>query len=582
MKDEIRQCQNCKKDFVIESEDFSFYKKLGVPAPTWCPFCRFIRKLTFINERSLYKGNCGHCGISLISMYNPDTPFPVWCVKCHLSDVWDARDYAKDLDFSKAFFEQFRELKYSIPHRALDQNERNGEGCEYANLCYSGKDIYLAFNTIGSEHIKYSTNVLKHNKNCLDSLIIKANDRAYELIRASHNYNSSFLVESDQCVESHFLYDCSNCVNCCMSYNLRNKSFVFKNQQLSREDYKKAVDAFRLETYSGQTKAKENFKEVARKAIHKHAHIKNSINTIGDFIENSKNIYQCYGFADSENTKYSFMGGNWAKDSQDLIFTGKSEECYEFTLGGRGASKIALSLSCGGGCKNLFYSDNCRGCSDCFGCINLIKKQYCILNKQYSKEEYFILIEKIKKHMDEMLYIDKTGRKYGFGEFFPTEISPFAYNETRAFEEHPLSQSEVVSFGYKWKNMEKKSYVPTVKGDEIPDSIHDVIDKICEETIECPNQGKIETQCTSAYKILPDELSFYRQMKLPIPRYCPNCRYYARLVWKNPFRFYERQCMCNLINHNHDEQCPNNFETMYAPDREELVYCKECYQKEIY
>ncbi|MFA5936391.1 MAG: hypothetical protein WC822_00780 [Candidatus Paceibacterota bacterium] len=574
-------CQNCKKDFTIELEDFKFYEKIKVPPPTWCPHCRFVRKLTFINERSLYKAVCGNCKKSIISMYHSDITFPVWCVKCHLGDNWDPCDYGIDYDFSKTFFEQFRELKYNIPHRALDQNERNGEGCEYSNLCYTSKDIYLSFDTIGSEHIKYSSHVLKRNKNCLDSLIIRSDDRCYELVQTSQDYNSSFLVESDQCIDSQFLYDCSNCINCCLSSNLRNKSFVFQNKQLSKEEYEKAVTDLHLETYSGQSKAKDLFLQIKQKAIHKFAHIKNSINTTGDFIENSKNLFHCYGFWNSENVKYSFLGLNSAKDSQDLIFTGRLEESYEATLAGRGGSKLVLSLSCGGSCKNLFYGDNCRGCSDCFGCVNLQKKQYCILNKQYTKEEYETLVEKIKKHMNDMLYVDKKGRIYPFGEFFPTELSPFAYNETTAYEEHPLSKQEIISLGYKWRDKESKFYTPTLRKDDLPDSINDVADSICNEIIECPNKGMVETQCTSAFKILPDELVFYRQMNLPIPRYCPNCRYHSRLIWRNPFHFYKRECMCELLNHTHQGKCTNEFETMYAPNRPEKIYCKQCYQAEV-
>lgn len=582
MKTETRQCNNCKNDFIIETDDFSFYEKMKVPAPTWCPFCRFVRKLTFINERSLYKSTCGNCSKSIISMYHSETSFPSWCIKCHLGDGWDPLDYGKDYDFSKNFFEQFKELKYSIPHRALDQNERNGEGCEYSNLCYTSKDAYLSFNIIGSEHIKYSGHVLKRNKNCLDSLIIKANDRGYELVQSSNNYNSTFLVESDQCIDSHFLYDCSNCVNCCLSSNIRNKSNIFKNEQLSKEEYQNKIKELKLETYTGQQETKNIFSQIVKKAIHKHAHIKNSVHTTGDFIENSKNIYNCYGLADSENVKHAYFGANTIKDSQDVIFTGKVEECYEFTLGGRGGNNVILSLSCGGGCKDSVYCDNLRGCSDCFGCVNLQKKQYCILNKQYKKEEYFDMVEKIKKHMNEMPYIDKKGKKYAFGEFFPSEISPFAYNETVAFEENPLSKNEIIALGYKWKEMESKLYASTLKADVLPDNIKDVPDDICNETIECPNLGNMEMRCTKAFKILKDELSFYRQMNLPIPRYCPNCRYFNRLIWKNLFHFYQRECMCELLNHEHEDKCKNKFETMYSPERPELIFCKECYQKEIY
>ena len=582
MNSEIKNCQNCKKDFVIEPDDFKFYEKIKVSPPTWCSYCRFIRKMTFINERSLYKRVCGYCNKSIISMYHLDSQIKVWCLKCHISDVLNACDYGIEYNFSQTFFKQFKKLKYSIPHRTLDQNERNGLGCEYSNFCFSSRNIYLSFFITSSENIKYSKCFFKDNKNCIDCLIIKANDRGYELVQSSSNYNSSFLVESNQCIESHFLYDCSNCISCCLSSNLRNKSHVFKNQQLSKKEYRSAVEALRLETYSGQLEAKDIFIQMTKKAIHKYAYIKNSINAVGDFIENSKNVYHCCGLVNAENVKYTFFSSNTTKDSQDLLITGKVEECYEFTLGGRGASRVILSLSCGGGCKNLFYCDNCGDCSDCFGCVGLDKKQYFIFNKQYSKEEYFEMIEKIKKHMNDMPYIDSIGRKYHFGECFPTELSPFAYNETVAFEEQPLSKEETISLGYKWRDMESKFYIPTIKVGVLPNSINNVKDNICDEIIECPNQGKIETQCTSAFNIVPDELAFYRQMNLPIPRYCPNCRYHQRLHWKNPFYFYKRQCMCNLLNHSHGEKCTNEFETMYSSDRTEVIYCKECYQQEVY
>ncbi len=582
MQSETRNCQNCKTDFIIQPEDFDFYGKLGVPAPLWCPHCRFIRKMAFINERSLYKRVCGRCHTSIISMYHDGISFPIWCIKCHISDVWDARDYGKDYDFSRSFFEQFKDLKYSVPHRALDQNEKNGQGCEYSNYCFNSKNIYLSFQVVYSENIKYSRHVFGSNKDCLDSLSVKGNDLGYELVQANLNHNSSFLVESNQCVESHFLYDCSNCVNCCLSSNLRNKSYVFRNKQLSKDEYKNSILSLQLNTFSGQARAKIEFAEIARRSIHKYAYMKNSVNTTGDFIENSKNVSNSYGLVDAENVKNIFISVRPIKDSQDLIYVGKLEECYEFTSGGGSGSKLALSLSCGGGCQNIFYCDGCRGCTDCFGCVGLLKKRYCILNKQYSKEDYREMITKIKTHMSTLPYVDKMGRKYTFGEFFSTELSPFAYNETIAFEESPLTREQTLSVGYKWKNPEPKSYIPTLPGGKIADNINDVPDNICDEVIECINRGKIDMQCTTAFRILPDELALYRRMNLPVPRYCPNCRYHSRLAWKNPFRFYHRECMCSLPSHGHDAKCRNDFETMYAPDRVELVYCKECYQREIY
>jgi hypothetical protein len=39
-------------------------------------------------------------------------------------------------------------------------------------------------------------------------------------------------------------------------------------------------------------------------------------------------------------------------------------------------------------------------------------------------------------------YIDKKGRVYRYGEFFPMEISPFAYNETIAQEHFSLTKEQ--------------------------------------------------------------------------------------------------------------------------------------------
>ena len=96
------------------------------------------------------------------------------------------------------------------------------------------------------------------------------------------------------------------------------------------------------------------------------------------------------------------------------------------------------------------------------------------------------------------------------------------------------------------------------------------------------NEGKGEHNCTIAFRILPDELKFYKQTNIPIPVYCPNCRHYQRLSQRNPLKLWHRQCMCEKENHIHKGKCSVEFETSYAPDRPEIVYCEKCYQQEVY
>ena len=82
------------------------------------------------------------------------------------------------------------------------------------------------------------------------------------------------------------------------------------------------------------------------------------------------------------------------------------------------------------------------------------------------------------------------------------------------------------------------------------------------------------TQCTTAFKITPAELQFLKLKNLPLPTFCPNCRHYQRLKYRNSMHLYDRGCM--------KSGCENTFKTTYAPDRPEIIYCEKCYQQEVY
>ncbi|MDA2922831.1 hypothetical protein MYX07_06235, partial [Patescibacteria group bacterium AH-259-L07] len=118
---------------------------------------------------------------------------------------------------------------------------------------------------------------------------------------------------------------------------------------------------------------------------------------------------------------------------------------------------------------------------------------------------------------------------YKYGEFFPAELSPFAYNETIAQEYFPLTKGQAIKQGYTWRDPEKRDYEITIKSQDLPDHIKGVTDDILDQVISCQHQGKCNEKCTTAFKIIPDELQFYKKMNLPLPRLCPNCRHYQRL-----------------------------------------------------
>jgi len=264
------------------------------------------------------------------------------------------------------------------------------------------------------------------------------------------------------------------------------------------------------------------------------------------------------------------------------------ELAYEVTDTGIQASNLAFT-NVAYSCHSARYCFYCHGGSYLFGCIGLRNKKYCILNKQYTKEEYEEILPKIIQHMNDQPYVDEHGKVYKYGEFFPEAISPFAYNETNAQDYFPLTKEQAIERGYLWRDSEKSAHDVTFKNEDLPDSINEVDEDILKETIECAHKGECNHQCNGVFRIVPQELQFYKNLNLPLPRLCFNCRHNERLGKRTPMHLWERQCMCdyklysNSTKHDHHSEgrCSNKFQTSYAPDRPEIVYCEQCYQKEV-
>jgi hypothetical protein len=572
-KSEKKECQNCRKDFTIEPDDFLFYEKIKVPPPTFCPECRLIRRMATFNIRNLYNRKCDNCGGNTVSIFNSNSPYAVWCFSCYFSDKFNPLSYYLDYDFFVDFFTQYEKLRRTIPLLCLEQSGNNSGGCEYANYTYGSKNIYLSHNVAKSEDIYYSIFVNRDNKMCFDSLSFREDELCYEVVDSNHNYDCSYLTKSDLCISSKFLFNCVNCQNCFMSSNQRNQNYIFRNKKLSKEEYNQALMEENLNSYNAWEKLIKEYEKLMSNTIVRFARIVNSANCTGDIIENSKNCLSSFYIWGSENIRYVAYSVNALKDSYDMLDSGRGERMYESICSGRGNYEIGFS-SRTFGTTYSYYNEGCVDCKNCFGCIGLRKKQYCVLNKQYSKEEYEKIIPKIIKQMSDIPYVDKNNCKYKFGEFFPIEISPFAYNETIAYEQFPLSKKEVFKKNYRWFDELERNHKYTIESSEIPDNILDIQEDILKGTIQCEHKNSCDHQCTNAFRIIPEELQFYKRMGIPIPRICPNCRYFIRLNRTSPWKLWHRQCM--------KKGCTNEFETSYAPERPEIVYCESCYQKEVY
>lgn len=561
---ETKSCKNCQQNFLIEPDDVTFYAKIGVPAPTLCPECRMQRRLAWRNNISLYNRPCGLCEKNTITLYSPDSNIVIYCNTCWWSDKWDPKSYATDFDFSRPFFEQFNELMHKVPHIAtVNDNGIASVNCEYGHDLWFAKNCYMTFYAWHVENIMYSAYMVGGSKDAMDCLnILDPSQWLYDCINCGESYRLKNSQHCKACTESAFLYDCRNCSDCFMCTGLRSKKYCFKNEQYSKEEYKNILQTYRLDTFSGVEKAQKEFDEFILSYPRRYAYILQSFNCTGNLIYNGKNSQHCFNIKKPENCKY-IDNGDVAADCYDLSTSGELSECYDGITVDHSQRNFWGIFSVKS--QDIQYTQHCHSSKRLFGCISLRNAENCIFNKQYGKTEYENLKEKIIQHM-------KSRGEYG--EFYPAHYSPFGYNETVAPEEFPLEKSDALAKSFIWQdNVQRTTGKETLKPQEIPDSIADVSDTITKETLCC-------IVCSRNYKIIPNELLFYRQLSIPIPRRCFHCRHTARIRRRPPFKLWHRRCMCTIAAHGH-ETCPNEFETSYAPERPEIVYCESCYNKEI-
>lgn len=540
------------QEFIVTEADQEFYKKIGVPLPTLRPQERQRRRLSFRNERNLYHRKCDLTGRQIISNISVDKPYKVYEKDVWWSDQWDPLELGRPYDFSRSFFEQLQELRIAVPRISLFS--KGGENVDYTNHATYNKNCYLLFNATLCENVHYSTNYVVSCKDCGDCYSIDHCELLYNSFLCQQCYNSVDLVNCKNCTDSAFLYDCRGCKNCMMCWGLRNKEYCIENKQYTKEEYEKIMKSFDLGSFENYKKLQQRFKDVVgQNAPHRFAIIDQSENCTGDYIIQSKNTQDSFYAVACRDSRFIYdgFGHSDSYDCYECAFeTERQYECYACNY-----TKFSYFSHVTHESNAMYYTDYCFNSHDCFGCVSLKRKQYCILNRQYSKQEYEDLKARIITQMKET-------REWG--EFLPSSYSTFAYNESVAQDFLPMTKKEILSRGLEWKEPENQS---SHQGEpyQIPDHIKEVEDHILTATLKCDVSGKY-------YKIIPQELAFYRQLNVPIPRRCFDQRHQDRLYWRNPRSLYERHCT----------SCAREIQTTYPPDRPEKIYCQDCYEKAIY
>ena len=551
METETKNCQNCKKDFIIEPDDFAMYEKFDLPSPVMCPQCRTKYLLAFWVFGRFRIGKSALSGKTIITVFPESVPFPIYDRTEFVSDAWDPLTYGRDYDQSRPFIDQFIELQSVVPHP--HQTGIKNVNSDWTDDMWESKDAYLSRSGLHLESVSYGYRIL-NCKNSIDITMCWDLERSYDCLYCFKSYNLNYSFNCRDCMDSFFLYDCRNCQNCFMSWNLRNQKYCILNQPYSKEGYFKKLEEYNLASHSSvETLKKEFWQHIREDATHRQDYNLQAVNSPGNFLNNDRNCYQCYFIEDSENCRHSFRGRS--KETIDSTGILDCEKCALEVQTSYDYNNLCCLYS--NNCRFSSYLDVCEECEYCFGCVGLRKKKYCILNKQYTKEVYEILVEKIKSDMK------KRGE---WGNFFPLSSAYYGYNLSLGQMMFPMSKEEAIKFGAKWEENVEPHYENITSGDDLPDTIAEVKDDVIKQRILCP-----ETKLS--YNITKEELAFYREHNIPLPR--------RHFDWRTLDRFKPFSLMitpqkgtCYF--------CKKKIEHYYSPELGfEKIACLECYQREV-
>lgn len=138
----------------------------------------------------------------------------------------------------------------------------------------------------------------------------------------------------------------------------------------------------------------EQFRELQKKVPRPHQF--GTQNTACDWCDDvweSKNCYLCRSLLQCEHLFYSYRTVR-CRDSYDICYSYDVEQSYDCTYCFK-VFNVRYAFDVKDSMDSAFLYD-CRNVRNCFMCWNLRNREYCIENRQYTKEEYEIKLKEYR------------------------------------------------------------------------------------------------------------------------------------------------------------------------------------------
>lgn len=84
---EVLTCVSCSRNYKIIPAELEFYRKMLIPIPRQCFFCRHRARIQRRGPMKIFDRNCDKCKKSIKTIYASDRPEIVYCEQCYQAEV---------------------------------------------------------------------------------------------------------------------------------------------------------------------------------------------------------------------------------------------------------------------------------------------------------------------------------------------------------------------------------------------------------------------------------------------------------------------------------------------------------------
>lgn len=279
------------------------------------------------------------------------------------------------------YFAEFEKLRMKVPRLALINTQN--QNSDYTLYALKNKNCYMCFGADFNEDCYYCLWFYR-GRDSTDCSYCHECELCYDSVDLLRCYNCNFCQDLKDSVDCDYSYNLIGCEKCFGGVNLRRQKFHIFNQPFSKEEYEAKVAELKK---LPREQLQAQLDQIKLKAPHVYAHQLDNENATGDYIFNSRNSWACFDSKDVDDCGY-LNNAIGAKDCWDCSWLGHDcRLCYECV------SAPTLYncdyCACVWWCQDMEYCEYCFNSHDCFLCVGLNHAEYCILNRQYSEEEYF-------------------------------------------------------------------------------------------------------------------------------------------------------------------------------------------------